>query len=505
MKGKKIVNALLSITMSFLIILIVALFSRSVISNVLPASSKVSIFMNDYLNMMVRKVDMLALKFNVKRNTVTQYQVDLITQSIEDYVNYSMYQTSSVVSDFISSKQPTSKELDKYKNSYYKMTLENPYIKSLTVFSMNGNMLLNLYLSGNKSWPYEIEGQLANTVSKDGYIVLNASNENSFYIFQHVKNKNGEFIVATRNDYVFVSDIAHYYQVADKTFYVSDSRNEVYAVLDGESPKSIENATSIINKFAFYKKQPSFSVGRNNALSVALIGLEYPNYFEFIVLVITALCIVILKSFIQLILSFLKLLIFGRNNSEVAMPKDVPLIDEEIITGKKKPLFDSKEIDFVSAKDDKNDIEKELEELENRVRDIETARVPIAKNESPDYKELNLNTIEKEESSINNIKGVDIVVEESIDKGNIYKEDKEEYVSNEDNVIVVKDLNDIEENTIAPKELQVVKEIPKIKLPDTNPTKPKSNEELFAAFDNMLASIISKVESETRDSLTKRN
>lgn len=330
--SNKIVKTILSLVISFLIIFIVAMFARSFTNNILPSNSKVAVFINDYLDMMMQKMDGIALKMRIKRNTVSQYQVDLISQSISDYVGYSMYQSAEALKSYNPNNPPKGGALEKYKSDYYKMTLENPYLRGMTVFNSSGKMMLNLYLSGNKSWPLELQPPLIEEIKKKRSIVLNATNENSFYIMEHIKNKYGDIIVVTRNDYAYVSDIAMYYQVADKNLYVSDSKNSTYNVKETLGTSGIEKVSSVINRYAYYKKQPSFVV--NNALSVSLIGKEYPNYFELIVLAITALFIVVFQFIIRGVINFFSYLlqVQKKRANSFPLPKgDVPMIDDDII------------------------------------------------------------------------------------------------------------------------------------------------------------------------------
>ena len=332
----KLVKAILSIIISFLMIFIVALFVRSISNTVLPKDNKLAILVNDYLDMMSIMTEKLAVGMRIKRNSVSEYQVNLITQSISDYVGYSLYQTSSIVKDYNPNAKYSDKELDKYKVEYYKMTLENPYLRGLSVFNIDGKMRLNLYLPQAKSWPLELQESLINDIKAKGSLVLNATNENTFYIMEYIRNKNGELIVATRNDYSYVSDIATYYQIADKRLYVSDSRDFVYSVKESIGDNNLDKVSSVINKFAFYKKQPSFVV--SDSLSVSLVGKEYPNYFELMVLAITALLILVFQLIINSIGRLIKHVINVINNkayveslhSDKGSIKDT-IIDESLI------------------------------------------------------------------------------------------------------------------------------------------------------------------------------
>ena len=313
-KKQQIMKTILGLMISFLIIFIAAMFARAASNTILPENSTVSVFINDYLDMMMQRIDKIAVKMKIKRNSVSEYQVNLITQSISDYVGYSMYQTAESLKEFNPNNNASKAQLDKYKNNYYRMTVENPYLRGMTVFNSEGKMLLNLYLSRNKSWPLELQDTLINEIKTKGSLVLNATNENAFYIMEYIKNTYGEIIVATRNDYAYVSDIAMYYQVADKRLYVSDSRNAVYNVRESVGENNIEKVSSVINRYAYYKKQPSFIV--NDSLSVSMIGKEYPNYFELIVLAITALLILLCQLIIKGVAAFFKYLMQIKSNKD---------------------------------------------------------------------------------------------------------------------------------------------------------------------------------------------
>ena len=331
-KKQKIIKTILSLMISFLMIFIVAMFARVASNTVLPQNSKVSVLINDYLDMMMQMMDKFATNLKIKRNTVSEYQVNLITQSISDYVGYSMYQTADILKDYNPYKNYSKAELEKYKNDYYKMTLENPYLRSMTVFSIDGKMRLNLYSANHKSWPIELQDNLLKEIKNKGSLVLNAENENAFYIMEYIKNKYGEIIVTTRNDYSYVSDIAMYYQVADKRLYISDSRDLVYNVRESVGEKSIEKVSSVINRFAYYKKQPSFIV--NDSLSVSMIGKEYPNYFELIVLAATALLILLFQLILSGIINFFKYLMQIKTNRdflESVKGENELFIDESLV------------------------------------------------------------------------------------------------------------------------------------------------------------------------------
>ena len=593
-KKHKIIKTLLSLTISFLIIFIVAMFARAASNTILPPNNKFSVLINDYLDMMMQMVDKAAINLNIKRNTVSEYQVSLISQSISDYVGYSMYQTADIVKNYNPNKNYSKNELEKYKNDYYKMTVENPYLRGMTVFGTDGKMRLNLYLAKNKSWPLELNDNLIKEIIKSGSLVLNATNENTFYIMEYIKNNFGEIIVATRNDYSYVSDIAMYYQVADKRLYISDSRNLIYNVRESVGDNTIEKVSSVINRFAYYKKQPSFVV--NDSLSVSMIGKEYPNYFELIVLALTALLILFFQLILNGIIYFFEYLMqikknkdymnslqnaendeeeaFGDIDENIINPElpksnaieDMPPIVEKVSykipeeykeTNKEKFNIKKEILNMVS--NIKNDFKKKESEVENEI--ISEEKIENEKEENNIEMLIQNEDIEDNFNNINLIDNISLVQEdelnEIIEDINDLKIESEELT--EENINSINNINDIieeslteeidnidiiegktinsilnkEENSeelINKKEENEINEID-IKIDEetlenvnkdildsynnvlTNPTntnseeksnKDKNNsEDVFAAFDKMLASIISKAEEDAKTIIKK--
>lgn len=481
-KKEKIIKAILSLTISFLIIFIAAMFARAASNTILPSDNKVSVLINDYLDMMMQMIDKAAVNINVKRNTVSEYQVNLISQSISDYVGYSMYQTADIIKNYNPNKNYSKEELEEYKNDYYKMTVENPYLRGMTIFGLDGKMRLNLYLAKNKSWPLELQDNLIKDIIKKGSLVLNATNENAFYIMEYIKNNFGEMIASTRNDYSYVSDIAMYYQVADKRLYVSDSRNLIYNVRESIGDNTIEKVSSVINRFAYYKKQPSFIV--NDSLSVSMIGKEYPNYFELIVLALTALLILLFQLILNGIIHFFKYLMqiksdkdyikslhnegelfenIDENIINVKLPKSNAIEEMPPIVEKVYYKIPEEYKDF--NKKEKFNIKKEILNIVSNIKS-EVNKNKKDSNSSDDFANStnSINSItEKETDNINNVN----VVEEEI------KSDKEEnnieiLIQNEeaDDSINFNDINLINNiNLIQESELnEVIEDIDDIKI-----------------------------------------
>ena len=481
-RKQKIIKTLLSLTISFLIIFIIAMFARAASNTILPSNNKISVFINDYLDMMTRMIDKAAVNLNIKRNTVSEYQINLISQSISDYVGYSMYQTADVVKNYNPNKNYSKSELEKYKNDYYKMTVENPYLRGMTVFGTDGKMRLNLYLSKNKSWPLELNDDLIKEIIKKGSLVLNATNENTFYIMEYIKNNFGEMIVATRNDYSYVSDIAMYYLVADKRLYVSDSRNLIYNVRESiGDDNTIEKVSSVINRFAYYKKQPSFIV--NDSLSVSMIGKEYPNYFELIVLALTALLILLFQLILNGIVNFFKYLMQIKSDRDYMNSLQIVKDDEE-----------------ESGDIDENIINAELPKS-NAIEDMPPIVEKVYYKIPEEYKEPNKEkfNIKKEISNLvsnikNEINKKDFEVEEKTENENIENEKEENNIEaliqneelddNFNNINPINNINIIQEDDLN----EIIEDINDIKI---------ENEEIAEETNN-----IEDIESIIEDSLT---
>ena len=490
-KKQKIMKTILGLMISFLIIFIAAMFARAASNTILPENSTVSVFINDYLDMMMQRIDKIAVKMKIKRNSVSEYQVNLITQSISDYVGYSMYQTAESLKEFNPNNNASKAQLDKYKNNYYRMTVENPYLRGMTVFNSEGKMLLNLYLSRNKSWPLELQDTLINEIKTKGSLVLNATNENAFYIMEYIKNPYGEIIVATRNDYAYVSDIAMYYQVADKRLYVSDSRNAVYNVRESVGENNIEKVSSVINRYAYYKKQPSFIV--NDSLSVSMIGKEYPNYFELIVLAITALLILLCQLIIKGVAAFFKYLmqiksnkdyvesvkgsdeLLNKNIVDADMPKSSTLEEMPPIIQKvhykipdeyiKENNNENTEEEFHIGKDILNivsSIKEEINLCKNKfaiTKEDLKEKEEQTENSKTDTEAETVNTSEEnlveEDAELNNYNGEEINIEHAFE--NINRELQEEHRKAIEEAFALETLEEEEtltENTISEEELK---------------------------------------------------
>nr|WP_241210680.1 hypothetical protein [Brachyspira hampsonii] len=64
---QKIMKTILSLMISFLIIFIAAMFARAASNTVLPQNNGIAVFINDYLDMMMQKIDKIAVKIENKK------------------------------------------------------------------------------------------------------------------------------------------------------------------------------------------------------------------------------------------------------------------------------------------------------------------------------------------------------------------------------------------------------------------------------------------------------
>lgn len=311
-KPNLIIKTFVSFLITFLIILIVAIAIRAFTLNMKNTESAFGVFTNEYFEVIAGKIDSVASMFKIKRNSVSQYQINLISQSIEDYIGMVKYQNKKASDTFNPSEALNQNDIQKAKENYYRMSLENPYLRSLTFFDMNGNMRLNLF--SQRGFTIELNDNLINEVKTKKSLVLHAQSENAFYIIQHIKNKNGEFIIASRNDYMFIPDIVAYYQINQKDFILRDAHNVTYKIAGNGKEVSLEGnakekAASVIGKYAYYKTLDAFTINDVPSLSITMTEKVYPNYFELILIVITALMIVIFQKTISFIIYFMKKLI----------------------------------------------------------------------------------------------------------------------------------------------------------------------------------------------------
>ena len=292
---------------------------------------------------------------------------------------------------------------------------------------------------------------------------LSEIHQKYYLLMEYIKNNHGEIIVATRNDYSYVSDIAMYYQVADKRLYVSDSRNLIYNVRESIGDNTIEKVSSVINRFAYYKKQPSFIV--NDSLSVSMIGKEYPNYFELIVLALTALIILFFQLILNGIINFFKYLMQVKHNRDylkniqaegellenidesiinVKLPKsnpqeDIPPIVEKVYY---KIPEEYKEIN----KEDKFNIKKEISNIVSNIKN------GISK------KDIEEKIEDKKED--NNIEALIQNEDINIDNINLSEEYKLEKENSENNLTeIIEDISDINNEYLTFKEDGIIDEI----------------------------------------------
>ena len=86
-KKQKIMKTILSLMISFLIIFIVAMFARAASNTILPENNSIAVFINDYLDMMMQRMDKIAVKMKI---FVSSKYTFLIRRS-----GYAKYKTSN--------------------------------------------------------------------------------------------------------------------------------------------------------------------------------------------------------------------------------------------------------------------------------------------------------------------------------------------------------------------------------------------------------------------------
>lgn len=378
-KPNLILKTFVSFLITFLIILIVAITIRAFTLNMKNTESAFGVFTNEYFEVIAAKIDSVASMFNIKRNSVSQYQINLISQSIEDYIGMIKYQNKKASDTFNPSKVLNQNDIQKAKETYYRMSLENPYLRSLTFFDMNGNMRLNLF--SQKGFTVELNENLINEVKTKKSLVLHAQSENAFYIIQHIKNKNGEFVMASRNDYMFIPDIVAYYQINQKDFILRDAHNVTYKIAGSGKEVALagnakEKAASVIGKYAYYKTLDAFTINDVPSLSITMTEKVYPNYFELILIVITALMIVIFQKTISFIIAFMKKL--------MSNPKTEYY--ENYAT--KNSIEEIYETEYENKTNKSDDLEEDIEEY--TTEPIYTAEPSAKTVESPSFLEKNI-------------------------------------------------------------------------------------------------------------------
>lgn len=288
----------ITLAISALSLSIVFFGMRIAVDAMMPSRSPVVVFLNDYLELINTKIgDTFSKVFNINGGTVATYQLNLVKQTLNDYLSVIRFQEEKLVGEYPLSQRPVASlsddEIEALKRKFYLMSVENPYIKSLTFFSLSGDMLLQLYLE--KGWSIKLKESLIREVREKKMITLHSATENMLYCLAYHKTAAGEFIACTRTDKNFLFDIINYYQLADRTFYLSDGHN-VNKMIVREGESSLYNVISIIGKFA--KTGPQATIGFSDVpgLSVSVSGRSYSTIVTFVVLFLTALLIAVIQQ-----------------------------------------------------------------------------------------------------------------------------------------------------------------------------------------------------------------
>ncbi|MEK6794496.1 MAG: hypothetical protein AABZ39_06950 [Spirochaetota bacterium] len=273
---------------------------RIAVDSMMPSRNPLVVFLHDYLDLVNARVgDTFAKVFNINGGTVATYQLNLVKQTLNDYLSVIRFQEERMVGEYPLAQRPVAAlsddEIEALKRKFYLMSVENPYIKSLTFFGMTGDMLLQLYLE--KGWSIKLKESLIREVREKKMMILHSATENMLYCLAYHKTAGGEFIACTRTDKNFLFDIIAYYQLADRTFYLSDGHN-VNKMIVREGESSAYNIISIIGKFA--KNGPMATIGFSDVpgLTVSVSGRSYSTIVTFVVLFITALLIAVIQQLV---------------------------------------------------------------------------------------------------------------------------------------------------------------------------------------------------------------
>ncbi len=519
-KREKIFKTFISFIITFLIIFITVVVLRALTLNVQASDNKAYAFFKDYFDVMRSKTEVIASKLKIKSDNVSEYQRNLISQSVNDYTSLLKYQTYEISKDFNPNIKLSPASVNKYKENFYKMILENPYIMSITFFNDVGVMKLNMF--SVKGITIELSEELRERTRNQGSIFLHAENENALYTIMYMQNEHGSFYVATRNDYVFVSDLIAYYQIPENSFMVTDSYNVTQRIEQNDialmSEVARENISSIIGRYAYYKQEPAFSIDADSSLMVSMVSKNYPNYFELLLISFTALMIVIAQNIIMLIISLVKKT-FPLNFSQredIEAKKAASIINKSIIDDDRQLAYEGLSLDSVLSYNEnmKNEspqyyteksttssvsaVEEETirpfgtlnfdEEDESETIDDTVVATEEREADVADIDESNINgddTYDEQSTTEEISVASDIIADADISAGNnAYYSDR--YYDEPLNSDVISEPAGIDINIQESIETIPTKEVKKYNN--------RSVDDIFASFDNLLESIISKAD-----------
>lgn len=410
-KREKILKTLISFIITFLVIFITVVVLRALTLNINAGNNKAHAFLKDYFDVMHNKTELIASKLKIKSDNVSEYQRNLISQSVNDYASLLKYQTFEISKDFNPNQKLSPAAIDRYKEAFYKMILENPYIMSITFFGDGGQMKLNLF--SVKGITIELSEQLREKARLQGSVFVHADNENALYTIMYIQNEYGSYYVATRNDYMFVSDMIAYYQIPESSFMITDSYNVTQRIEQNDialmSERAKENISSIIGRYAYYRQEPAFSIDAQSSLMVSMVSRNYPNYFELILISFTALMIVIAQRVIVLLISLFKKTFpmgFARKE-DVEDKKAASIINKSMVQDDSQLAYEGLSLENVlqyneNMRNDNDDFYAEKSSTANNVGTVERENVvPFFGVGSIDLDEESLGEIDEGVSSNN--------------------------------------------------------------------------------------------------------
>ncbi|MBI4979794.1 MAG: hypothetical protein HZC28_20110 [Spirochaetes bacterium] len=299
-KGISIGGFLVSFVIVTLSLFILFFSVRFVVGALMPSRNPVVVFLHDYLDLMNNTIGETLSKYaGVKHGTVATYQLNLVKQSLTDYLGVIKYQQDELMAERPLSEKAIASladdEIETLKRKFYVMGMDNPYLKSLTFFSMSGDMTLHLYRE--KGWNIKLKESIIKEVKAKKTMTLHSTTENVLYCLTYYKTAGDEFIVSTRTDKNFIYDIVSYYQLADRRFYIADDHNvNKMIVREGDAAKRY-NVISIIGKYA-KSARATFGVPGVPNLNVSMNGSS-SLWLEIAILFVTALII----AFIQVLIA----------------------------------------------------------------------------------------------------------------------------------------------------------------------------------------------------------
>lgn len=297
MNKEKTQSPIFKIITAFLIslfALLIVLIGLKLVAQRLSARHPFKQLADDYVELIGSKVGPISSKFfKIRKHDVNIYQLKLVKQSVNDYLNVIRKQQNELTSveavRSVPADEFSESDIESIKKKFFRMNLENPYLKSLTFFDMSGKMLMNVY--SHKGWNIKLREELIEEIKTKGRLVLHSDTENVLYCLNYYNFDGHEMILSTRTDKSFIKDIVAYYQLADKTFFIRDDHNISYIIDSAKQYNSTdgEELISLLAKYAKYKTTASINdIGGVAGLSISMVGRTYTDSFALLVLALTA-------------------------------------------------------------------------------------------------------------------------------------------------------------------------------------------------------------------------